>query len=211
MASKEQYNNNYVYKAIKSSIYELSNAKDNSYVKAQLANLRNSIGKQSGGYTDVWPILIKNIPDEYIGRSAELTAGEQAILHTLQLYALYNQGNSDNLTKVEKETSWTNMGTSFSEFRNQNSSTDKIAIDRRFNMMITSETYGEFLYHLRQMVRLMKTKRKGQIYVDFPKLGQDLFAFIKGREDAIRISWSREYYRVRSANEENNKGEENEQ
>ena len=122
MGSKGQYNDGYVYKAIKSNIYELSNINDSSYVKAQLANLRNSINKESSVHSDIWPILIKYIPDEYIGRNAELTSGEQAVLHTMQLYALYNQGSGENLKVVEQEESWGNMGTSFSKLKNQTGS-----------------------------------------------------------------------------------------
>ena len=42
MNFKERYNS--VYKAIQNVIREISDAKDSSYVKAQLAYLRNSIG-----------------------------------------------------------------------------------------------------------------------------------------------------------------------
>lgn len=197
----------YVYKAIKSSIYELSNTSDNSYVKAQLANLRNSIGKEIGEFTDVWPILLKYIPDEYIGRKAELSFGEQAVLHTMQLFALMNQGSSEKLKAFQRESPWENMGTSFSELRNQNGGSDKAAIDKRFNSMIASETYDEFLYHLRQMMRLLKSKMKGEAGVDFPKLGEDLFMFLIGKEDEVKISWSRQYYRIKNTSEENTGGE----
>ena len=69
MNSKEQCNS-YVYKAIQNIIYELSNESDSSYVKAKLAILRNSIGGKINAFVDVWPILIKYIPDEYIGKNA---------------------------------------------------------------------------------------------------------------------------------------------
>lgn len=210
MDTKGKYNNGYVYSAIKSIIYELVNSKDNSYIKAKLANFRNSIGRESNLPIDIWPILVKHIPNEYIGKNSELTAGEQAILHTMQLYALYNQGNSESFLIFENDSSWENMGTSFAELRNKKENSEKVAIDRRFNIMVTSETYNEFLYHLRQMIRLLKTKINSQVDIDFPKLGQDLFIFIKGKEESIRIQWSREYYRNRYVGKEKSKGEKNE-
>lgn len=209
MNSKEQCNS-YVYKAIQNIIYELSNESDSSYVKAKLAILRNSIGGKTDAFVDVWPILIKYIPDEYIGKNAEFTDGEKAILHTMQLYSLVKQGNSENLKAVNREKPWENIGTSFSELRNQNGDADKVSIDKRFNIMATSETYDEFFYHLRQMIRLLKSKAKVQVGIDFPKLGHDLFMFLKGNEDEIRISWLRQYYRVKNINEENSKGDKNE-
>ena len=204
MNPKEQYRS-YVYNAIKKNIYVLSNINDVSYVKTQLAILRKSVGNKK--IPDVLPIIIQYIPDEYIGQKAELSDGEQAILNTMQLYAIVNQGNIENLKVVEPRNPWENMGTSLSVLRNSNVSSDKAALDKRFNIMITSETYDEFLYHLRQMIRIIKSKK--QIYIDFPKLGEDLFAFLKGKEDDVRISWSRQYYLVRDI-VENRKGDKNE-
>ena len=203
MNFKEQYSS-YVYNAIKKNIYVLSNINDVSYVKTQLAILRKSVGNKK--IADVLPIIIQYIPDEYIGQKAELSDGEQAILNTMQLYAIVNQGNIENLKVVEPRNPWENMGTSLSVLRNSNGSSDKAALDKRFNIMITSETYDEFLYHLRQMIRIIKSKK--QIYIDFPKLGEDLFAFLKGKEDDVRISWSRQYYLVRDI-VENRKGDKN--
>lgn len=204
MNFKEQYSS-YVYNAIKKNIYVLSNINDVSYVKTQLAILRKSVGNKK--IADVLPIIIQYIPDEYIGQKAELSDGEQAILNTMQLYAIVNQGNIENLKVAEPSNPWENMGTSLSVLRNSNGSSDKAALDKRFNIMITSETYDEFLYHLRQMIRIIKSKK--QIYIDFPKLGEDLFAFLKGKEDDVRISWSRQYYLVRDI-VENRKGDKNE-
>ena len=204
MNFKEQYSS-YVYNAIKKNIYVLSNINDVSYVKNQLAILRKSVGNKK--IADVLPIIIQYIPDEYIGQKAELSDGEQAILNTMQLYAIVNQGNIENLKVVEPSNPWENMGTSLSLLRNSNGSSDKAALDKRFNIMITSETYDEFLYHLRQMIRIIKSKK--QIYIDFPKLGEDLFAFLKGKEDDVRISWSRQYYLVRDI-VENRKEDKNE-
>ena len=204
MNPKENYRS-YVYNAIKKNIYVLSNINDVSYVKTQLAILRKSVGNKK--IADVLPIIIQYIPDEYIGQKAELSDGEQAILNTMQLYAIVNQGNIENLKVVEPRNPWENMGTSLSVLRNSNGSSDKAALDKRFNIMITSETYDEFLYHLRQMIRIIKSKK--QIYIDFPKLGEDLFAFLKGKEDDVRISWSRQYYLVRDT-VENRKGDKNE-
>ena len=204
MNFKEQYSS-YVYNAIQKNIYVLSNINDVSYVKAQLAILRKSVGDKK--IAEVLPIIIKYIPDEYIGQKAELTDGEQAILNTMQLYAIVNQGNIENLKVVERDNPWENMGTSLSLLRNRNASSDKAALDKRFNIMITSETYDEFLYHLRQMIRIIKSKK--QIYIDFPKLGEDLFAFLKGKENDVRISWSRQYYLGRDILD-NRKGDKNE-
>lgn len=206
MNFKERYNS--VHKAIQNVIREISGAEDSSYVKAQLAYLRNSIGGKAGKLVYVWPILLKHIPEECIGNKAELTDEEKAVLHTMQLYSLAMQGNNKSLKAIKSENRWENMGTSFSKLRNQYK--DKVAIDKRFNAMIMAETYDEFLYHLRQMIRILKSKTKTQIEIDFSKLGGDLFKFLYGKEDEIKFSWLKQYYRDKNiTNRENSEGEKN--
>ena len=152
--------------------------------------------------------MFEHMPDEFLGRDGELTAEETVVLNTLQLYALYQQGSGEKVAAGPETCNWENMGTSLANLR---SNADKVSVDRRFNTMITSSTYDELLYHLRQMFGLLKSKTKGQVKVNFAKLSQDLFWFILGSEENVRIAWSREYYRTRSETKVSNEGEDNEE
>lgn len=76
--------------------------------------------------------------------------------------------------------------------------------------LITVMSYDELLYHLRQMIGILKSKSKGDIYMDFPKLSEDLYWFMRGKEESLRISWSREYYKNRNENAEHRKGDNDE-
>lgn len=206
MEKSQQKNNTTVYQVTSKIIGKLSKTLDTSAGRASLANLRNSIGKDPNETFEVLSIMFDSMPDEFLGNDRHLTAEENAVLNTLQLYALYQQGRSDSEAIIKEFNKWENMGTSFSSLRADD---NRISIDRRFNTMITSTTYDEFFYHLRQMFGLLKSRNKGQVQVNFPKLSQDLFWFQLGYEGNIRIAWSREYYRNR--NVENNGGGENEQ
>lgn len=208
MDKDKQKNNPKVYHVTSKIIGQLSKMLDTSEGKASLANLRNSIGKDPSETIEIWPIMLENMPDEFLGRDGNLTAEEKAILNTLQLYALYQQGGPESVAIDKEINRWVNMGTSFSNLREDD---NRVSADRRFNTMVTSTTYDELFYHLKQMFGLLKSRSKGQVKVDFSKLGQDLFWFILGYEGNIRIAWSREYYRNRIVEKEKNEGGENEQ
>lgn len=59
--------------------------------------------------------------------------------------------------------------------------------------MITSSTFEELSNHLRHMIRLLKSK--SNVQVDYAKLAEDLYQFLRGNREKIRLSWAREYYR----------------
>lgn len=208
MKKDKQKNNPTIYQIISRIIGQLSKSLDTSTGKAILANLRNSIGKDPSETIEIWPIMLENMPDEFLGSDGNLTAEEKAILNTLQLYALYQQGRPESVAIDKEINKWENMGTSFSNLREDD---NRVSADRRFNTMVTSTTYDEIFYHLKQMFGLLKSRSKGQVKVNFSKLSQDLFWFILGYEDNIKIAWSREYYRNRNVENEENEGEENEQ
>ena len=63
-----------------------------------------------------------------------MTPEERAIL-TLQLYSLHQQGKHDSVYLEKEKKSWTNIGHSLASLRQGENS---IAVDRRFNVMITS-------------------------------------------------------------------------
>ncbi|MGX7107630.1 type I-E CRISPR-associated protein Cse2/CasB [Hutsoniella sourekii] len=164
--------------------------------KALLANLRNSIGRPLSETITIWPLLFDVLPDEYLGKSQALTKEEDALLTMLQLYALYHQGQDKPLSSYERK----NLGFSLASLRG---STDTVSVDRRFNALITATTYEEFKHHLRQLVRLLKSRTKGNTPIDFAKLCQDLYWFSRGYEENVRLSWAKAYY-----SQFRNKGEE---
>ena len=73
---------------------------------------------------------------------------------------------------------------------------DSKAIDRRFNALITAGDFDELTYHLRHLIKLLKSKTSGGAAVDFLQLAQDIYWFDRGNEENVRLSWAREYYRV---------------
>lgn len=170
----------------------LSAALDTSSGKAMLAKLRHSTGRPMSETIEVWPIVFDYLPEKFLGTGVRVTAEEMAILTTLQLYALHQQGNKENVILNNESEKWHNIGYSLSALRTDN---DRTASDRRFNALVTSTTFEELSHHLRQMLKLLKAKTNAKI--DYAKLAEDLYWFIRGYEDGIRLDWARAYYSIK--------------
>ncbi len=185
-------------KSVSSIIANIYSQLDYSSGKAKLAKMRSSMGRSDP--VETYPFLFEMIPEELLGHSATLSDEEKAIIWSLQLYALLQQGRND-LVHEKAETSQ-NLGSSLSKLRIGG---DSGSVDRRFNAMILADTEEEFQMHLRYMFRLYKSKIKNGT-VDFAALAMDIYRFIHWEDgkERIRLTWSREYYRVNLKGEKNN-------
>ncbi|HEY9575534.1 MAG TPA: type I-E CRISPR-associated protein Cse2/CasB [Lachnospiraceae bacterium] len=168
-------------------IHYLEAMNDTSLGKGILADLRNSIGKPFNEAYSVWPYLFELMPKEFLGVGEKISAEENALFLTLQIYALGQQGDK---TKIEEADGSFSMGDSFHLLRARVD--NKTALDQRFNTLITSTNFEEFAYHLRQMVKLMKSKSTFKI--NYGHLAKDLFYYQIGNEKTVKVNWARKYY-----------------
>ena len=172
-----------VYHTMKKVLFHLNSPQEQRNLAGNLAAIRNSIGRPYEDAMEVWPILFPIIPQEYLGTGL-LNFEEKALLVTLQLYAIGQQGS--NKISINESNSF---GTSLQRVRNEKSS----SLDRRFNTMLTSTTFDEFVYHLRQIFKLGKSN--SSFAVNYPALAEDLFWYQNGRDKQISLKWARDYYR----------------
>ena len=154
---------------------------------AILANFRNTIGKDLAEATNIWPFFFEQMPTEYLSINGKETFEERAVYSTLQLYALCMQGSS---SKVLEDDGF--KGSIGKSIRFGRTTENGEALDRRFNALISSQTYEELIYHLRQLLKIAKSKN--QITVNFPQLAKDLFWFQKGNQRSICFRWAQDYY-----------------
>lgn len=189
-----------VFTTIGKIIGKLDELRNNSSGKAALANLRNSIGRPLSETIDIWPIVFEQMPDSFLGRSGRLTNEERAILTTLQIYALHQQSRSESVNKRSEKGQWDNIGISLKSLR---TGSETVAIDRRFNTMITSSSFEELTHHLRQLIRLLKAKNP-EITVNYAQLGNDLYWYLRNKEERVRLDWAKAFY---SKREDLDKGE----
>ena len=129
-------------------IFKLSNQKEETYDKATLAKIRKTLGKPLSEATEMWPILFKNLPEEFLSSYQQPSYEELAIYTALQLYALHQQGVSTSVM-LDDSKPYENIGSALGKLRKED---DTTSIDRRFNTMITSSTFEELTYHLRHLI-----------------------------------------------------------
>ena len=180
----EKYKQVTVYATMGRILTHLNSLSEQRSLAGNLAAIRNSIGKNYEDAVDVWPILFRLIPQEYLGNGA-LNHEEKALLATLQLYALGQQGSN----KVSNDDSNNSMGSSLRDIRENQS----VSLDGRFNTMLTAISFDEFTYHLRQLFKLGKSR--SSFSVNYPALAEDLFWYQNGGNKKICLKWARDYYR----------------
>lgn len=178
-----------VYGTMQAVLTYMNSPQEQKNLAGDLASIRNSVGKGYEEASEVWPILFPLIPVKYLGSGA-LTFGEKALLVTLQLYAIGQQGSN----KVQNDES-RSFGDSLHQVRDERSA----AMDRRFNTMLTATTFEEFAYYLRQLFKIGKAK--DGFSVNYPALAEDLFWYQNGGDKKISLKWARDYYRFHQSRE----------
>lgn len=158
--------------------------------KAILAKLRRTAGSGDQLPVEVMAVIIEELPEEYLGRGKEFSHQEAAVMVALQMYAIYQQGKMECAHKSCDPNY--NMGSSLRSLRIPGESA---AIDKRFNAMITSDTFDELTTHLRYMIQLLKPKAA---IVDFAGLARSLYRYQLGTDgqNDVRLRWSREFYKT---------------
>lgn len=197
--------NNIAYNTAKSILIKLDSTRDASSTKALLANMRNSADKDISNNVDALAYVFSNLSYGEDDRGGELSYMEQAIFTAIQMYAIHQQsnvesvlkfGNDDENESIEKKNKYkANIGDALATLRSDESE----SIDKRFNAMITATNFNKLSYHLRQMIKILKSKSEAK--VDYAKLAEDLYWFMIGRKEEVRLSWARSYYKYRK-NEE---------
>lgn len=188
---------NTVYSVTKRIILQLDS--QNRRDTAILAALRNSAGKDLSEAAGVWPFLFENLPAAFLSVSGKPTCEENAIISTLQIYALCRQGTNQT---VKADCSFDgSLGRSLSAGRDEES---EKAMDRRFNAMITADTFDGFVYYLRQLVK--QVSAKNGMVINFAKLADDLYWYQRGNSRKICFRWATEYYGHRERSKEVQEG-----
>lgn len=190
--------NQTVYSAMSGILFRMENLRDTPSFKRDLAELRHTVGKPLEEATDAWAILFENLPEKMISTWKNPSYEEKAIYNTLQLYALHQQGQADNVNLSEAEV-WENIGSSLKNLRTKDNTK---SIDRRFNALVTSTNFEELVYHLRQLIKLLKSRTESK--VNYSRLASDLFNILRGYDSDVKLRWAREYYRTNQKEKDKN-------
>ena len=187
---KEQKEN--VYQVTQKILSKLKAQEELASGKAALAALRHSLGKPLSEVPIVCRILLENMPEEFLSRNGVETKEERAIYGALQLYAIQRQG------RCGKEVNDTvkNIGEALRKLRTDDS---RKAIDRRFVSILSAASFDDFLYQLRQLVKLAKAKKA--MPVDFAALANDFYWYQMGAKEKVCLRWAEAYYWIEKKKE----------
>lgn len=174
-----------VYKVTSRIIGKLRAQEEMSSGKTALAALRHSIGKPLGAVPDIWPLMLDDMPEEFLSHNGIETKEERAIYAALQLYALQRQGTRGKANTESVQ----NIGEALQKIRKGNG---QEALDRRFVAALSATSFTGLVYQLRQLMKLAKAK--GALPVNFAALAKDFYWYQMGAKEKICLRWAEAYY-----------------
>lgn len=168
---------------------------EGNFDRAILANLRSSSTIMSKQATNVWPILLSELDYRYLSKNGLPTYAEIAIYSALKCYAIYQQGNENNV--YASIYSDKDKGLSlFQALANARIDVDlRNSLDRRIEMVLSNTNPTSTIKAIIHLIGILKSNNKN-LKIDFSQLSQDLFYFQIGYESArqICLKWGEQYY-----------------
>lgn len=169
-----------------------------SEVKAELAILRRSIGKNLNEEPKVWPLVYKIIPEDLVGESKESLRVEKVVYGTLQLFALHQQGvnnlvHYNSLKEGLKRRR--NIGYELKNMRLKLRG-NGTSIDKRFSRLLVLNKGLVFTKTLEGFIKIYKKEMKGGL-IDYIGVLEDLYKMECSRElfKEVKFSWGKEYFK----------------
>lgn len=189
---------------VKYRINALTNSKNDSAVKATLANLRRGLGKHPASNPVTWEATFYNLPEELHGKGTEPSYGEMAVHNALTLFATHQQGKDLNTHLMHKEGN--SIGKAMGKLVKVKGRDSYEGIKRRFDKIVTADSLDELSNHLRGAVQLLRSEG---IALDYGLLAEQLyrFQFVDNR-NTIRLNWGRDFYSTVSDKQTSKRDEE---
>ena len=178
---------------VKQQIHRIENMNADGPRKAELAKLRNGIGKTPGNMPELWGMFLKDLPMQELAQAKEYTPSneEWAIYTALTLFALHQQGNDIKTNCMNSEE--IPLGIAIGRLALPGDDDKEDRIRNRFNQMATSSDLLELSHYLRGIIQLL---RADNIKLDYGALAQDLLYYQNpNARDGVRLKWGRDFYR----------------
>ena len=159
---------------------------------AQLAKLRRGVGKQIEDSPESWMITLMDLPPELLGKGGsnqfKPSPSENAIHAALSLFALHCRGNDSK--SIMSNDSFAKSCCRLIEPSRSN----EAAVSRRFDMILSADSFEELTYHIRGMVTMMSSSIP-TIGFDYRSFSEDLYniQFQDSRRSTL-LRWGQEFY-----------------
>lgn len=159
---------------------------------AALARLRRAIGREPGAdYSIERYVLVPEDLIDFIPKDGPGDA-EYAVHDAVTLYALHQQSQRQQMHR-----SGDGLGTAVSVLVSKSSGPE--GVRRRFAALGTAGTYQEVIYHLRNLITML---RAHEIPLDYGLLADDLLTLRKPYgASRVQAAWGREFFRRRPTGE----------
>lgn len=189
-----------IRKYVSKKISVLYSTKDTSGGKVQLANLRKGIGKTPGELPELWGIFLNELPEKLQSRNGEPSYAEWAIYLSLTMYALHQQGNSDNVHVKDislGKASYLLVKKALDdecskEKEKEKEEAERNRVLRRFAPIVSAKDLYEFSNHLRSMINIFKAN---EICIDYERLAGDIYCFqFKEQRKKVLLRWGQDFY-----------------
>jgi CRISPR system Cascade subunit CasB len=179
-----------VYGFVKGKTAILANG--SQYSKAMLAKLRHCVGKEPESCPDVWDVLLDGLEEGLLSSNGVLTFAEEAIFTALTLYAVHQQGKSEQMDRGTDS-----FGAAIRKLIVPDGS-NEASLKRRFDAIITAKDAPELAYYARGMVQMLRSE---DIPLEYGKFAEDLYGFhFPETKNRIRLRWGEDFYRKKKAN-----------
>lgn len=201
-----------IKKYVSNRLYAIINGKDESNVKALLAQMRRGAGRQPGDIPALWGLLFDGFPEELMqpANKPGASRAEWAVYSSLTLFSLHQQGHDPGTKPMHVEREY--FGLSVRKLASPGGKEDDALLDRvrrRFNIVATSTDIQELNYHLRTIMQML---RASGIPTDYAQLAADIYWYQDLNHTAdVRLQWGQDFYRYtveKSTQEEQNDEEE---
>ncbi|MGW3312070.1 type I-E CRISPR-associated protein Cse2/CasB [Streptomyces sp. NPDC001073] len=156
---------------------------------AQLAALRQGVGREAGTVPAMWPHYSTHM-NTHLRNKGALTRSLIAEHAALTIFALHQQGRQETV-----HTAGITPGRACRLLLAKDSGADRTAIERRLGVLLTSQDTPELAQHLRGLVPLL---RRQAIGLDYDELAQALRRWDDPQkpeqQSRLRSRWDRDFH-----------------
>ncbi len=168
----------------------LQETRTRSGTVAALAHLRANVGREPGADPRIWNLTVDGMPGDPRGDQASFE--ERAVHAALTLFAVHQQSRPTGMHQHG-----VGLGQAVSRLdriRGGGDAEHTSPVRRRFDAVVTSESLGEAVHHLRGLVTQLRSEGIG---LDYGMLAGDLDQLQRpGGADAVRRRWARQFHHL---------------
>lgn len=191
MSAKVDEKYELIRRYVSGKLAEWSAEGNETFARAQLAQLRRGIGRRPGDMPELWGILFKDMPQELMAQYGEPTYAEWATYTALTMYALHQQGRSIADNNMHRQD--VSLGKALARLIvNDDDKDGRERIAKRLNAFATAYDMTEAAYYLRGLIQFLRTNDVG---LDYVQLALDLYKFqFPERAPGVRLKWGQDFY-----------------